>query len=267
MTTTGRWIRRGATIALLDANGRQDEMEFEGLLELPATAVRPTVQRGSRGSAVEALQARLKTLGFDPGPIDGIFGSGTEAAVKAFQRARGLAADGVVGPLTWGRLDASGGTRPPSPWSTPARPPSGVAGRVLAEARRHLGFREGPNNDNPFSAHFGVRNVPWCAYFVSYVYTKAGVPLNIGSSDGMRQHLIDRGRFFTTVPQPGDILIFDWTLGDHDPAEHVGIVESVSRDAAGGLRVHTIEGNSSDGVNRREYSFGSPQIVGYGRLP
>ena len=266
MKASGRWIRRGTTIALLDVNGRQYEAEFEDL-ELPASGARPTVRRDSRGSAVAEVQTRLKALGYDPGPVDGIFGSGTEAAVKAFQRARGLVADGVVGPLTWGQLDASGGSRQPSSPPTPARPPSGVAGRVLAETRRHLGFHEGPNNDNPFSAHFGVRNVPWCAYFVSYVYSKAGVPLNIGSSDGMLQRLIDTKRFFKTVPQPADIVIFDWTQGDHDPAEHVGIVESISRDAAGGLRVHTIEGNSSDGVNRREYPFGSPTIVGYGRLP
>lgn len=55
---------------------------------------------GSTGSAVRALQKRLKTLGFNPGQIDGRFGTATEAAVLAFQRSEGLLADGIVGPQT-----------------------------------------------------------------------------------------------------------------------------------------------------------------------
>jgi peptidoglycan hydrolase-like protein with peptidoglycan-binding domain len=55
-------------------------------------------ERGS--TAVRRLQVRLRTLGFTPGPIDGLFGPLTQAAVQRFQRARGLVADGVVGPQT-----------------------------------------------------------------------------------------------------------------------------------------------------------------------
>ncbi|MDW8354565.1 MAG: peptidoglycan-binding protein [Bryobacterales bacterium] len=55
---------------------------------------------GSTGGAVRTLQQRLKTLGFNPGRIDGRFGPATEAAVLAFQRSEGLLADGVVGPRT-----------------------------------------------------------------------------------------------------------------------------------------------------------------------
>ena len=53
---------------------------------------------------VRRLQKRLRKAGFDAG-ADGLFGSGTEGAVKAFQRSKGLAADGVVGPASWAALD------------------------------------------------------------------------------------------------------------------------------------------------------------------
>lgn len=46
------------------------------------------------------IQARLKELGFDPGPIDGRSGTRTVKAIKAFQIANGLAADGRAGPIT-----------------------------------------------------------------------------------------------------------------------------------------------------------------------
>ena len=145
-------------------------------------------------------------------------------------------------------------------------PARGAAGaRIVAEAQKHIGFSEGPNNENPFSAYFGVPNVAWCAYFVSYVYTMAGVPLNIGSSDVLLDTLIDQDKFSTSTPAPGDIVVFDWSRSDHDPAEHVGIVEGVYRNSSGQLRVKTIEGNSSNGVNRREYAFGESKIVGYGQ--
>jgi pyruvate ferredoxin oxidoreductase gamma subunit len=53
------------------------------------------------GSArVRALQQRLNRAGEQPGPVDGLFGPRTEAAVQRFQASHGLAADGLVGPLT-----------------------------------------------------------------------------------------------------------------------------------------------------------------------
>ena len=69
-----------------------------------ATGTQPMVYRGSRGDAVRRLQELLNKKGFDCGAVDGIFGSKTYAAVMAFQKANGLSADGIVGPLTWGKL-------------------------------------------------------------------------------------------------------------------------------------------------------------------
>lgn len=61
---------------------------------------------GMSGSDVATLQTILKAKGFYKLGIDGVFGNGTLAAVKAFQSAMGLTADGIVGPSTAARLSA-----------------------------------------------------------------------------------------------------------------------------------------------------------------
>ena len=66
-----------------------------------------TVRQGSQGADVSRLQDRLNELGSDL-VADGIFGGKTRAAVVAFQSANGLAADGIVGPMTWNTLLAGG---------------------------------------------------------------------------------------------------------------------------------------------------------------
>jgi peptidoglycan hydrolase-like protein with peptidoglycan-binding domain len=65
------------------------------------------LQAGMSGADVAALQDLLAGLGFAPGPIDGVFGAGTGAAVRAFQSAHDLAADGVVGSQTKAALLAA----------------------------------------------------------------------------------------------------------------------------------------------------------------
>ncbi len=65
------------------------------------------IARGDSGEAVRDLQHRLATLGYDPGEA-GVFGEGTEAAVVAFQVARGLRVDGVCGRQTWSSLVEAG---------------------------------------------------------------------------------------------------------------------------------------------------------------
>jgi peptidoglycan L-alanyl-D-glutamate endopeptidase CwlK len=55
---------------------------------------------GSSGPEVTALQRALSQAGFSPGACGGNFGPGTQSAVLAFQRSRGLAPDGIAGPGT-----------------------------------------------------------------------------------------------------------------------------------------------------------------------
>jgi hypothetical protein len=58
------------------------------------------------------IQETLRALGIYRGPLDGDFGGGTEAAVKLFQEREGLEADGIVGPITWGKLVGGEAPRP-----------------------------------------------------------------------------------------------------------------------------------------------------------
>jgi peptidoglycan hydrolase-like protein with peptidoglycan-binding domain len=53
---------------------------------------------------VKTLQVRLDIQGYDPGPIDGIFGARTATAVKSFQEDKGLTANGMVDETTWKAL-------------------------------------------------------------------------------------------------------------------------------------------------------------------
>jgi peptidoglycan hydrolase-like protein with peptidoglycan-binding domain len=113
--TTGTWLRRGRAL-VIDLGATP---AWDGSPEAELESGRPTLRSGSQGSVVRELQARLASLGFDPGPIDGYFGSLSASAVRAFQRARGLSADGIVGSQTWAALDAQVGPPSPAPWEAP----------------------------------------------------------------------------------------------------------------------------------------------------
>jgi N-acetylmuramoyl-L-alanine amidase len=58
------------------------------------------VRRGATGDTVRTIQQKLKDWGYYNGNVDGIFGSGTESAVRYFQRSNGLQVDGIVGDAT-----------------------------------------------------------------------------------------------------------------------------------------------------------------------
>ena len=56
---------------------------------------RPTLRRGARGDLVKEIQEKVDVT------ADGVFGAGTEAAVREFQHNHGMVPDGIVGPKTW----------------------------------------------------------------------------------------------------------------------------------------------------------------------
>ena len=118
---------------------------------------------------------------------------------------------------------------------------------------------------------FGSR-VEWCACFVSWCANECGyidngiIPKFAGCVNGV-QWFKDRGQWAdnSAQPTPGMIIFFDWdspngASGPQDGlSDHVGIVEKVENG-----RVYTIEGNTGDSCNRRDYPLGYYEILGYG---
>lgn len=70
----------------------------------------PTLRKGAKGEYVTRMQQALKNAGFSLPKygIDGCFGKETLAALKAFQKANGLKADGICGPKTWAAIAKKG---------------------------------------------------------------------------------------------------------------------------------------------------------------
>jgi len=75
----------------------------------PTPPTKPTLRRGARGEYVTLSQTMLIQKGYDCGAsgADGIFGTGTENAVRSFQHDHGLSADGIIGQKTWAALDST----------------------------------------------------------------------------------------------------------------------------------------------------------------
>ena len=91
----------------------------------------PELRLGDEGRWVVQMQQDLTRHGF-PVAVDGEFGPVTDAAVKAFQTANDLTADGVVGPLTWAALEAQAAT-PTSPPASSTSPDTTVVATAAVE--------------------------------------------------------------------------------------------------------------------------------------
>jgi peptidoglycan hydrolase-like protein with peptidoglycan-binding domain len=203
------------------------------------------VVRGDSGASVSTLQRLLAQRGFDPGPVDGDFGAGTQAALVAFQRANGLEADGVCGPRSWAALGGSGFETPQVNSVGEVDAGSGtLRSRILSLAQAEVGTMERTGNNDgevlKYPEFFGRGSEPYCADFVSWVNTQAGNPLDFAYVPYLREHLEANGKWKgRSDPQPGDLVIFDFERGGE--GDHVGIVKAVNADGT----IETIEGNTS----------------------
>lgn len=92
------WTHYAVPVGLYSAN----EIQKAGRIK-----VRKTLRKGASGDEVRELQTMLAACGYGAGAVDGVFGSATESALRAFQSAHGLTVDGICGMATWAALDAA----------------------------------------------------------------------------------------------------------------------------------------------------------------
>jgi uncharacterized protein (TIGR02594 family) len=213
---------------------------------------------------VRRLQLLLNSL-VVPNPRlrpDGNFGPRTHAAVLALQAAKGLAADGIVGPRTWTAL----GQRPAP--TLPAAPMVGAPWMEVATAE--LGVHEnslpGQHTQRILQYHAATTlrattdEVPWCSSFVNWVMQQAGYT---GSGSALARSWLGWGRGLET-PTPGAITVIKRKGATSDAATgsstgfHVGFL--VGQTPAS-LRL--LGGNQSNSVRYSNFMLASYEIRDY----
>ena len=138
------------------------------------SATRLLLREGSSGEAVQTLQLQLKKLGFFQGTGTGYFGPVTREAVISFQRANGLSADGIAGPLT--RIAAFSGSASTQPSAQPAQPAAPAATAIADIALTQLGkpYTWGGNGPSSYD----------CSGLAYYAMTQAGYSVSRFSAAG-----------------------------------------------------------------------------------
>lgn len=100
-------LRIGAACAALavicTAGATLGISQSDGYAAIPVVQA-AVLRQGSSGGEVKELQRRLKKWGYYKGAVDGIYGKGTVAAVKYFQKKNGLKVDGIAGKATYEAL-------------------------------------------------------------------------------------------------------------------------------------------------------------------
>ena len=191
---------------------------------------------------ISEIQLALQARGFDPGPVDGIRGRLTIAAVRKFQAENGLAVDGIVGPKTASLLFGDKGVpktetpvSPLLPWYSEAWRLIGVE-EASGNANNRLILKWAEDLDIPYSED----EIPWCGLFVSHCIgsqmTDEPLPANpLGARNW--------GRFgHHVVAQPGAVMVF-WRKSKASGFGHVGFYAGEDDRA-----FHILGGNQSDKV-------------------
>lgn len=191
---------------------------------------------------IRDIQQALANAGFVTGPVDGIWGRQTQAAVRAFQSKHGLDADGIIGPQTLAAL-----------FPTASAPASGLDDPQLVwfqEARRLLGTREKPGvGNNPtildWAGDQGIQyksdDIPWCGLFVGHC-----IAATLGNEPTPSGLLRARAweRFGIASPAtPGTVLVF-WRKSIGSGLGHVGFYAGEDDSA-----YRVLGGNQSDSVS------------------
>ena len=189
------------------------------------------------------IQQALLAKGFNPGPLDGIMGAQTRKAIRQFQAANGLVADGIVGPVTSGKLFTTF-----KPKKDDAAPIS-LETPWYAEAWRLLGVTEvgGKGNNQmilgwakDLDIAYREDETPWCGLFVAHCIGSqlSDEPLPSGPLGAKNW-----SRFgIKTAPQPGAVLVF-WREDPNGALGHVGFYAGEDD-----THFHVLGGNQSDKV-------------------
>ena len=116
----------------IPATGHAAERD-EARVRRAAWSGAPATQSAGGSDAVRILQRRLRRLGTEPGPIDGLYGPLTQGAVERFQQRHGLAVDGIVGRQT--RRSLFSRSSQPTAVARPARARSQARSRASRRPR------------------------------------------------------------------------------------------------------------------------------------
>jgi uncharacterized protein (TIGR02594 family) len=202
------------------------------------------------------VQILLSKLGYNPGPIDGIFGPRTSRAVINFKRAVGLRARDYVGAITLAALRKAVSSRAPvNPVIKEGEP------KWLSRARMEIGVVEYPGaKHNPrvlgywelAKLAFNSDETPWCAGFVGAMLEDVGIK---STRSGMARSYMQWGQPLSD-PIPGAIAVF-WRGKRHGSSGHVGFV--TGKDQRGNIMV--LGGNQGDAVNVKPFS--TIRVLGY----
>ncbi len=232
----------------LIADGHIGPMTRDIMMSNDAQANALTI--GMSGETVKSVQKKLKTLGY-LSSADGYFGSGTEAAVRAFQKNNGLSTDGKVGRQTMTKLlsgsavkaspgqpssTSGGGSATPAPGGSGGTVSgSATADRLIEIALSKLGspYRTGGKGPNVFD----------CSGFVYWCLNQAGVKQGYMTSLTWRS--VSKYQRISSISdcRKGDILVFKMSSSKG----HVGIAIN------GSEMVDASSGTGSGLVVRRSY--------------
>lgn len=180
------------------------------------------------------VQSRLAELGFDPGPIDGLRGPKTDAALVAFKKSIGFRARPYFGPLTEKALFAGGGAVAHTglPWLDVAR-----SVMDLHEQRDTARLRQWFDRSVSW---IDPREVPWCGAFVATCFRQWSPRINLPENPLGARNWLNFGA--QTGPQLGACLVF-WRGSPAGWKGHVGFYWGEDADC-----FHVLGGNQSNAV-------------------